>query len=154
MDTYGDRPADRRAEHPAGGGDRGRAWRPSSAALIGIGRLSKNWLLARLTATYVETLRDLPLLLQLLFCVHRCSQGLPGAEAGLARWQPSPILCNRGMRLPGTPTGSPPTRLGARRPASSACDRCTMLWNRRADPPAGGRPAIRPDSLAGRAWRC
>ena len=35
--------------------------------LIGIGRLSKNWLLARLAATYVEVLRDIPLLLQLLF---------------------------------------------------------------------------------------
>ena len=35
--------------------------------LIGIGRLSGNWLLARLTAFYVETLRDIPLLLQLLF---------------------------------------------------------------------------------------
>jgi general L-amino acid transport system permease protein len=35
--------------------------------LIGIGRLSRNWLLARLTAFYVETLRDTPLLLQLFF---------------------------------------------------------------------------------------
>ena len=47
--------------------------------LIGIGRLSGNWLLARLTAFYVETLRDIPLLLQLLFwytlriiCRRRC----------------------------------------------------------------------------------
>jgi general L-amino acid transport system permease protein len=35
--------------------------------LIGIGRLSTNWLLAKLTALYVETLRDIPLLLQLFF---------------------------------------------------------------------------------------
>ena len=35
--------------------------------LIGIGRLSGNWLLARLTAFYVETIRDIPLLLQLFF---------------------------------------------------------------------------------------
>src|SRR5882724_6020515 len=35
--------------------------------LIGIGRLSPNWLLARLTAIYVEVLRDIPVLLQLLF---------------------------------------------------------------------------------------
>ena len=47
--------------------------------LIGIGRLSKNWLLARLTAFYVETLRDMPLLLQLLFW-YTVLQGLPGAE--------------------------------------------------------------------------
>ena len=35
--------------------------------LIGIGRLSHNFLLARLTGFYVETLRDIPLLLQLFF---------------------------------------------------------------------------------------
>lgn len=35
--------------------------------LIGIGRLSANWLLAKLTAFYVETLRDIPVLLQLFF---------------------------------------------------------------------------------------
>jgi general L-amino acid transport system permease protein len=35
--------------------------------LIGIGRLSGNWLLAKLTAFYVETLRDIPVLLQLFF---------------------------------------------------------------------------------------
>ena len=35
--------------------------------LIGIGRLSTNFLLAKLTAFYVETLRDIPVLLQLFF---------------------------------------------------------------------------------------
>src|ERR1700759_5650621 len=35
--------------------------------LVGIGRLSSNWLLSTVTAFYVETLRDVPLLLQLLF---------------------------------------------------------------------------------------
>ena len=33
--------------------------------LVGIARLSSNWLLARLSAVYVEVLRDIPLLLQL-----------------------------------------------------------------------------------------
>src|SRR5947207_6521510 len=44
--------------------------------LIGIARLSKNWLLAKLAAVYVETLPDLPLLPQFLmrYCV---LQGLP-----------------------------------------------------------------------------
>ena len=44
--------------------------------LIGIGRLSSNWLLAKITAFYVETLRDIPLLLQLLFW-YVLLQGLP-----------------------------------------------------------------------------
>ncbi len=47
--------------------------------VIGIGRLSRNWLLARLTACYVETLRDIPLLLQLLFW-YTMLQALPGPK--------------------------------------------------------------------------
>jgi general L-amino acid transport system permease protein len=35
--------------------------------IIGIARLSSNWLVAKLAAVYVETLRNLPLLLQLFF---------------------------------------------------------------------------------------
>ena len=66
--------------------------------LIGIGRLSKNWLLAKLTAFYVETLRDIPLLLQLLFW-YTILQGLPGPKQA---WHISNVafLSNRGMKLP------------------------------------------------------
>ena len=66
--------------------------------LIGIGRLSKNWLLAKLTAFYVETLRDIPLLLQLLFW-YTILQGLPGPKQA---WHIGNIafLSNRGMKLP------------------------------------------------------
>ena len=35
--------------------------------IVGISRLSSNWLLARAATVYVETLRNIPLLLQLLF---------------------------------------------------------------------------------------
>src|SRR6202048_4451624 len=52
--------------------------------LIGIARLSRNWLLSRLAAVYVEMLRDIPLLLQLLFW-YVLMQGLPAARAG---WKP------------------------------------------------------------------
>src|SRR5450631_2217770 len=34
---------------------------------IGIARLSRNWLLARMAGVYVEVIRNIPLLLQLLF---------------------------------------------------------------------------------------
>jgi general L-amino acid transport system permease protein len=66
--------------------------------VIGIGRLSKNWLVAKLTAFYVETLRDLPLLLQLLFW-YTVLQGLPGPKQA---WHIGNLafLSNRGMRLP------------------------------------------------------
>jgi general L-amino acid transport system permease protein len=35
--------------------------------LVGMGRLSRNWLIARLATTYVEVLRNIPILLQLIF---------------------------------------------------------------------------------------
>jgi general L-amino acid transport system permease protein len=35
--------------------------------IMGVARLSKNWLVARLAAVYVDTLRNIPLLLQLFF---------------------------------------------------------------------------------------
>ncbi len=66
--------------------------------LVGIGRLSKNWLLAKLTAIYVEVIRDLPLLLQLLFW-YTLLQGLPGPRAAL-----NPVsgvfVSNRGLMVP------------------------------------------------------
>jgi general L-amino acid transport system permease protein len=66
--------------------------------IIGIARLSSNWLLSRLAAVYVETLRDVPLLLQLLFW-YVLMQGLPGARAA---WTPidGVFLSNRGLMLP------------------------------------------------------
>lgn len=66
--------------------------------LIGIARLSKNWLLAKLATVYVETVRNLPLLLQLLFW-YALLQGLPPGRQAL-----HPVdgiyLSNRGLVLP------------------------------------------------------
>jgi general L-amino acid transport system permease protein len=69
--------------------------------LIGIARLSANFLLSRLAAIYVETLRDIPLLLQLLFW-YVLMQGLPPARGA---WRPvdGVFLSNRGLILPGIP---------------------------------------------------
>ena len=71
--------------------------------LIGISRLSANWLLSRLAAVYVETLRDIPLLLQLLFW-YVLMQALPAARAA---WRPieGVFLSNRGLILPAIPIG-------------------------------------------------
>jgi len=66
--------------------------------LIGIGRLSRNWLLARLTAFYVETLRDIPVLLQLLFW-YTLLHGLPAPRQSL-RIGNAVFLSNRGIKLP------------------------------------------------------
>src|SRR5580704_17049776 len=69
--------------------------------LVGIARLSSNWLLSRLAAVYVEVLRDIPLLLQLLFW-YVLMQGLPAARAA---WKPveGVYLSNRGLVIPSVP---------------------------------------------------
>ncbi|WP_298269310.1 ABC transporter permease subunit [uncultured Bradyrhizobium sp.] len=69
--------------------------------LVGIARLSSNWLLARLAAVYVEVLRDLPLLLQLLFW-YVLMQGLPAARQAFKPVE-GVYLSNRGLILPAVP---------------------------------------------------
>jgi general L-amino acid transport system permease protein len=66
--------------------------------LVGIARLSKNWLLSRIAATYIEVIRDLPLLLQLLFW-YTLMQTLPGPRQAMHPVE-GVFLSNRGLRLP------------------------------------------------------
>ncbi len=73
--------------------------------LIGISRLSSNWLLSRMAAVYVETLRDIPLLLQLLFW-YVLMQALPAARSAF-RPVEGVFLSNRGLILPAIPLGQP-----------------------------------------------
>jgi general L-amino acid transport system permease protein len=67
--------------------------------LIGIARLSKNWLVARVGGFYVETIRNIPLLLQLLFWYNAVLKALPGTRDSLAIWGGA-FLNNRGLFLP------------------------------------------------------
>ena len=66
--------------------------------LVGIGRLSPNWLLSRITAVYVEVVRDIPVLLQLFFW-YGVMQTLPAPRRAL-----HPVLgvfmSNRGITMP------------------------------------------------------
>ena len=66
--------------------------------LVGIARLSKNWLIARISAAYVEIVRDIPLLLQLLFW-YGALQALPAPRQS---WTPLPgvFISNRGIKVP------------------------------------------------------
>src|SRR5664279_1145617 len=45
--------------------------------IVGIARLSKNWLVAKAATGYVETIRNIPLLLQLLFWYNAVLKALP-----------------------------------------------------------------------------
>ena len=65
--------------------------------LVGIGRLSRNWLVAKLAAVYVEVLRDIPPLLQLLFW-YVLLQGLPAPRQAVH--VAGAFLSNRGIKVP------------------------------------------------------
>jgi len=67
--------------------------------LVGIARLSKNWLLAKCAAGYVEIIRNIPLLLQLLFWYNAVLKSLPDVRDSIAI-PGGAFLNNRGLFLP------------------------------------------------------
>jgi len=67
--------------------------------VVGVARLSGNWLVARLAAIYVEALRNVPLLLH-LFVWYGVLTALPGARQALHPL-PGVFLSNRGLVVPG-----------------------------------------------------
>jgi general L-amino acid transport system permease protein len=66
---------------------------------IGIGRLSSNWLVARLAGGYVELIRNLPLLFQILFWYLAVLGTLPGPRQSLSIFG-SFFVNNRGIVVP------------------------------------------------------
>ncbi len=54
--------------------------------IVGILRLSRNWLVARLATVYVEMLRNIPLLLQIVFWYFAVIVSLPGVRESTLRW--------------------------------------------------------------------
>jgi general L-amino acid transport system permease protein len=67
--------------------------------LVGLARLSRNWLVARLAGGYVEIVRNLPLLLQLLFWYNAVLKALPGVRESIGL-PAGGYLNNRGLFLP------------------------------------------------------
>ncbi|MGH6917686.1 MAG: amino acid ABC transporter permease, partial [Geminicoccaceae bacterium] len=67
--------------------------------VIGLARLSTNWLIARLAIVYIETIRNIPLLLQLLFWYFAVLQALPHPRDSVAVGG-TVFLNNRGLSVP------------------------------------------------------
>lgn len=67
--------------------------------VAGVARLSRNWLVARLATLYVETLRNVPVLLQLFFWYTLITEALPNPRQAVNPL-PGVFLSNRGMRVP------------------------------------------------------
>jgi general L-amino acid transport system permease protein len=68
--------------------------------LIGIGRLSSNWLLARICECYVEAFRNVPLLLWLFLFYKLISEAFPGPRQAIGLLFDSVFLSNRGVYFP------------------------------------------------------
>src|SRR6266576_5441833 len=67
--------------------------------LVGLGRLSPNWLLSRVAGAYVELIRNLPLLFQILFWYLAVLATLPGPRQSITIFGDI-FLSNRGIVLP------------------------------------------------------
>ncbi len=65
-------------------------------AIVGVARLSTNWLVAKIASTYIEVMQNIPILLQLFFWYSLFYESFPSPRQAL-----NPIsglfLCNRGI---------------------------------------------------------
>jgi general L-amino acid transport system permease protein len=79
--------------------------------VVGIARLSKNWIISKVAMVYVEVIRNLPLLLQLLFWYVAVLTALPGPRQSLnagdllflnqrGLYLPKPILAENAWLIP------------------------------------------------------
>nr|WP_211105252.1 MULTISPECIES: amino acid ABC transporter permease [Azospirillum] len=73
--------------------------------LIGVARLSSNWLIAKLASTYVEIVRNIPPLLQLFFWYALVSESMPPVRQALNPI-PGVFLSQRGLFVP-VPSADP-----------------------------------------------
>jgi general L-amino acid transport system permease protein len=67
--------------------------------MVALGRLSPNWLLSRISGGYVELIRNLPLLFQILFWYLAVLSALPNPRQSIALFG-SFFLSNRGLVIP------------------------------------------------------
>ena len=66
---------------------------------LGIIRLSPNWLISKIAETYTEVIRNIPLLLQVLFWYLAILTPLPGPRLAM-HFSDIIFLCNRGLQIP------------------------------------------------------
>jgi len=67
--------------------------------IVGLGRLSPNWLFSRIAGAYVELVRNLPVLFQILFWYLAVLAALPGPRQSISLFN-SFFLSNRGLVIP------------------------------------------------------
>lgn len=67
--------------------------------IVGVARLSKNWMIAKLAAVYIETLRNIPLLLQMFFWYFAVLRNLPSPRNSVSMFD-SFYLNIKGLFVP------------------------------------------------------
>ena len=67
--------------------------------ILGIARLSPNWMISKLATVYIEVFRNIPPLLQILFWYFAVLLPLPGPRASISVGD-SFFLSNRGLNMP------------------------------------------------------
>jgi len=72
---------------------------------VGLMRLSENWLLAKLSLSFIEIIRNIPLLLQLFFWYALFTEFLPSVRNSLRPFS-NVFLNNRGLFLPAVELGA------------------------------------------------
>jgi general L-amino acid transport system permease protein len=97
---------------------------------VGIARLSPNWLLARLAEAYVELIRNLPLLFQLLFWYLAVLGALPGPRQSISLFG-EVFLNNRGVIVPAPVAGKGAGAVVAVFAVSVVAIVALKLWARR-----------------------
>jgi general L-amino acid transport system permease protein len=67
--------------------------------LLGVARLSPNWLIRQIATVYIETFRNIPPLLQIFFVYFAVLAPLPGPRDSLSLWDVV-FVNNRGVQMP------------------------------------------------------
>lgn len=72
--------------------------------MVGLARLSDNWLLRKLSTFYIETFRNIPPLLQIFFWYFAVLRNLPGPRQAVSTLD-AVFLSNRGLYIPAADFG-------------------------------------------------
>ncbi|MCW8905053.1 amino acid ABC transporter permease [Sedimenticola sp.] len=67
--------------------------------IMGVARLSRNWIISRMATIYIEVFRNIPLLLQIMFWYFAVLRPLPGPRQSLI-FNDTLFLSNRGLYMP------------------------------------------------------
>ncbi|MGE6529131.1 amino acid ABC transporter permease [Pseudomonas sp. NPDC077382] len=72
--------------------------------ILGVARLSPNWLIRKIATVYIETFRNIPPLLQIFFVYFAVLSPLPGPRESLSLWDVV-FINNRGVQMPAPSAG-------------------------------------------------